>query len=242
MKAHYLVLAACVALAHPAQAQEPESKVEVSGIKNPALRPYRQMQKGLEAFDRFRSLAPEASLRFELWTAENTMPDPAGLTLRVRGETVDIDVPIDDHASFILPYSRQAADENAELVLNRRKGQMHWSPQVRSPGLPAHVRRLGDLRLECEVAWAVEKEDLPLMARMAVAPFGGLCHTPMTGLYFRAPQRLVSATLVSGERRLALPLSGRGMVFMAPLRDRDWNDDSLVVYAFADEKKALDAP
>lgn len=236
MKLHYLALAASLALSFPLQAQEQpdaEQKVEVSGIKDPALRPYRQMRKGLDAFDTHHALAPQASLRFELWTADHKMPDAAGLSMRITGDTVDIPVTIDEKATFALPLSQEALDQDAELVLNRRKDEMRWRPQVRSPGLPEHVRRLGDMRLECEVSWAVRKDDVPLVARMAAAPFGGMCNAPMIGLAYRPPQRIKAANLVSGERKQALRLIGDGAGVVVPLRDKSWDDDSLVVYEFA---------
>lgn len=245
MKLHYLALAASLAWSFPLQAQEQpeaEKKVEVSGVKDPALRPYRQMQKGLEAFDKHHALAPKTSLRFELWTADHKMPDPAGLTMRIAGDTVDIPVAIDEKATFALPFSREAADENAELILNRKKDQMRWRPQVRSPGVPDNARRLGDMRLECEVSWAVMKDEVSFVARMAAAPFGGMCHAPLIGLFYRAPKPLAAATLVSGERKQALALHNKGTGFLAPLRDKSWDDDSLIVYEFADEKEAPEAP
>lgn len=240
MKLQCLTLAVGMALSMPLLAQdagapaEAEKKVEVSGVKDPALRPYRQMQKGLAAFEEFRALAPKSRLRFELWTADNKMPDPAGLTLRLAGDTVDIPVPIDEQATFVLPHSQQAADENAELILNRKKDQMRWRPRVRSPGVPENARRLGDMRLECEVSWAVMKPDVSLVARMAAAPFGGMCHAPMISLFYRAPKVLTSATLVSGERKQALKLHQQGTGFIVPVRDKNWDDESLIVFEYAE--------
>lgn len=239
-----LSLTLAIGLAFPASAGsqeaaqtmavEADKKVEVSGVKDPALKPYRQMIRGVDAFDKFHTLAPQAELRFELVTLDGRTAEPGGLQLRIAGNSVSISVEIDEQATFALPRSQQALDENAELLLNRKKDQVRWRPRVLSPGVPGNARRLGDLRLECEVSWAVTKDDRPLAVRMAAAPFGGMCHAPMIGLFYRAPKRLASVTLVSGERKLALPLHDHGAGFLPPLKDKRWGDDSLIIYEFAE--------
>ena len=60
----------------------------------------------------------------------------------------------------------------------------------------------------------------------------------MVGYVYRAPKRLASATVVSGTRREALGLHENGAAYMAPLRDKSWDNDALVVYEFADAKAA----
>jgi len=67
MKLYWSTLATVLALAEPVWTQEQaqpaateteaDKKVEVSGVKNPALRPYRIMTHGLDAFDQHHALA-----------------------------------------------------------------------------------------------------------------------------------------------------------------------------------------
>lgn len=235
------IIAALLTMGAPAFAQDaapPETPagaetVPVSSIKDPALRPYRRMVRGLDVWNEKRALAPTASLRFELWTADGKPAAPDGLRLRIAGDQVDIAMPIDADGSFELPRSQQAWDDEADLVLNRKKDQFRWRPRIRTPGVPENARRLGDLRLECEVSAAVGKEEIPLLYRAAAVAAGGLCRLPMVGYVYRAPQRLASVTVVSGERKARLPLHGAGEGYHAPLRDPSWDDESLVVYEFA---------
>lgn len=240
MKLHVLTLAIGLVLSVSVSAQEPDAslesdrKVEVSGVKNPALRPYRIMSRGLDAFDKHHALAPQADLRFELWDQDGTVPSTAGLTLRLAGDAVDLPLPVDADATFVLPRSQEAFDGNADLILNRRKEQMRWRPRVRSPDVPANARRLGDLRLECEVSWAVTKDDLSFLARTAVGAAGGFCRAPLVTMRYRAPQRLAAVNVISGERTAPLALMEGGRSFVVPLRDKSWDDDSLIVYQFAD--------
>ena len=67
MTLYWITLATALSLAEPAWAQEQaqpaateaeaDKKVEVSGVKNPALRPYRIMTHGLDPFDQHHALA-----------------------------------------------------------------------------------------------------------------------------------------------------------------------------------------
>jgi hypothetical protein len=239
----FVSIAALFGMAMPAFAQEapasepsvaPE-KVQVSSVKDPALRPYRSMLRGLDAFEQKRALAPQASLRFELLTQDGKYAMPDGLQLRIAGDQVDIALPIDADATFVLPRSQAAFDDEADLLLNRKKDQFRWRPRVRTPGVPEQARRLGDVRMECEVMQAVRKEEIPLLYRAAAVAAGGICNMPMVGYVFRMPQRLLSATVVSGERRAALALHEGGIGYLAPLRDKRWDDDALIVFEFKQE-------
>lgn len=235
-------LAASLAAGLPASAQEnpPTASqsvetVSVSTIKDPALRPYRRMVRGLDAWDeQQRALAPNATLRFELLTQDGRAAVPEGLVLRIAGDKVDVALPLDADATFVLPRSPEALDDNADLILNRKKDQFRWRPRVRTPGVPDNARRLGDLRMECEVSSAVRKEEIPFLYRAGAVAAGGICRLPMVGYVYRAPRRLASATVVSGTRRETLGLHENGAAYMAPLRDKSWDNDALVVYEFAD--------
>ena len=247
------IMAAMLAMAAPAFAQEsaaatgapatgaPAEQVQVSSIKDPALRPYRSMVRGLDAWDEKRALAPNATLRFELLTQDGKLASPDGLQLRIAGDKVDIALPIGADGTFVLPRSQEALDDTADLLLNRKKDQFRWRPRVRTPGVPDNARRLGDLRMECEVSSAVRKEEIPFLYRAGAVAAGGLCRLPMVGYVFRMPQRMASATVVSGERKAALPLFGNGVGYYAPLRDKAWGDDALIVFEFADATPATAA-
>ena len=218
----------------PPAATQPVETVAVSTIKDPALRPYRRMVRGLDVWDEKRALAPHASLRFELWTQDGKPAQPDGLQLRIAGDKVDMTLPLDADATFVLPRSQEAFDDDADLLLNRKKDQIRWRPRVRTPGVPENARRLGDLRLECEVSVAVRKEEIPFLYRAGAVAAGGMCNLPMVGYIYRAPRRLLSATVVAGERKAALGLHENGNGYMAPLRDKSWDNEALVVYEFAE--------
>lgn len=235
------IIAALLAMAAPSFAQdgapapEPAETVKVSSIKDPALQPYRRMMRGLDAWVEKRALAPNASLRFELLTLDGKMAATEGLQLRLAGSKVDIPLQVDADASFALPRSQEAYDDEAELISNRKKDQVRWRPRVRTPGVPENARRLGDLRLECEIQQAVRKEEIPLLYRAGAVAAGGICNLPMVAYIFRTPRRLASAQVVSGERKEKLPLHANGDGYYVPMRDKSWDNEALVVFEFAEQ-------
>lgn len=200
--------------------------VAVNGVKDPEWKPYRQMLKGLDAFDAGRALAPQAALRFSLQGDEALL---AGVTLRIVGDSASIPVALAPDHTFVLPRSREAADEEAELVLNRKKNAIRWRTEIHSPGVPDHARRLGDLRLSCAVTWAIVQDDLGFFKRHSVNLMGGPCGTRLVKFYWRPAHAIASATLVEGERRLPLTVRRDGSAYTAPLSDASWSNEALVI-------------
>jgi hypothetical protein len=232
-----LTLAAPAVHAH--QVAEPatpavaaEQVVQVSGTRDPQLKPYRQMLKGVDAFDALHNkLAPQADMRFEL-REDNGSPSVAGLSLNIVGDNVRVPLPLAPDATFTIPRNQAALDDNADMILNRKKSQVMWRPHIRSPGVPDNARRLGDLRLECEMSWAVVRQDMSFVMRNSLSVAGGLCHTSMVALRYAPPHPVKAIALVSGERRQPLKVDKDGRGFVIPLHDGSWNDETLVVYEF----------
>lgn len=225
-----------VAASADGSTQELET-LTVSGIKDPSFMPWRKALKALEAFDRHHELAPAAAPRFILTLLpkqNDSSQNP--LTLRLADNESSLDIPIAADGTFALPRNQQKWGEEAEVILNRKKGLYQPFPDIHSPNVPANTRRLGDLRLQCEMLWAVAKDDLGFLARTAYSALGGLCHTGLARIGFRAPRPLAGATLVAAGRREALEakrIGPEGRFFAAPLHDTSWPDDTLVEFNFA---------
>lgn len=206
--------------------------VSVSGTKDPDWKPYRKMLDGLDAFDAHHALAPQASLNFLLRPQQPNLKLD-NLTLRIVGDHTSIDVPIAADYTFSLPRDEAAARDDADLRLNTKKGLFRWRPLVLTPGLPPNTRRLGDLRLECEVRWAVDKFDLSFLKLTFLTPLGGACHSSRARIFYVAAAPIASVTLVSGTRRESLPAERMdphdNQRYSPPLYDADWPDDTLVL-------------
>ncbi len=230
-----LLIAAAAHADDPAANADPVQSVNVPGTKNPELRPYRAMLAGLDAFDAHHALAPKApEVKFVL-RARDGVTTLAGTSLRIAGGATAIAVPIAADGSFVLPRDQGAYDDDADLILNRKRGLFGGNADVHTPGLPDNVRRLGDLRLECEVMMAIAKKELSFLTRVAVNAMIGSewCHVTKTWYSQHSPAALASATLVWGERRLDAQIGGQRTSYSVPLADASWPDDTLIELQFA---------
>jgi hypothetical protein len=212
----------------------PEAQaVEVSGTKDPELKPYRTMIKGLDAFEKHRHLAPTATFRFILKTQRADTPIQ-GTNLRIAGDTVSTPIEIADDATFTLTRNALAEEENADLMLNRKKTSVRWRPYIRSATLQPNQLRLGDLRMECEILWAIEYDETSFFVRNLFRLAGGPCHSSRISNGMIIPN-LESATLMSGERRLKIADASKDKFrdwLEPPLYDRSWDDDTLIELRF----------
>ncbi|MFZ6768952.1 hypothetical protein ACO0LM_17980 [Undibacterium sp. Di26W] len=208
------------------------AKVEISSTRDPELKSYKQMYKGLEAFDQYRQLAPAAMLKFILLPvdANTSLRD---LNLRIASEQSSVPIAVDIDGSFVLPKISKALDENADLLLNRKKGLFRWRPDIHSEGVPTDTRRLGDLRLECAIWWAVEYDDMPYDTRNLFRRLGGACNSSFIVISFWSPRKLSAAYLVSKDRREKIEISKNGLQYIPPLYKKAWGDDALVEFEFA---------
>ena len=204
--------------------------VQVEGMRDPDWKSYKAMLQGLAAFDAKHQLAPTATLRFILSPRRPDVP-MQGISLRLESAESAVPVDIAPDYTFSLPVSEAAQQANAELVLNRKVKTVRWFPHIRSAALAPNQRRLGDLRLECEVLWAIDYDTIPFLIRNMIRALGGPCHMSKGKFSFSAPAKLISATLVAGERRAPLEVSG--YQFTPPLHEKSWADDSLIELVFA---------
>lgn len=135
-----------LALAAGAWAAETPGRLRAQGKES--VYAYAELAKGREVFDAFGSLAPGAELRYRLY------PHPprqgVGLVWRDGGGVKGTIRLAGDH-SFAPAQLAGLGRRNGLLVASLPPAELSWRPVVRSSGLPANVRRLGDLRLECLV-------------------------------------------------------------------------------------------
>jgi hypothetical protein len=202
--------------------------VEISNAKNPDWKSYRAMLKGVDAFEKFHARAPLAMHKFIL---KPRRPEVSlqGVSLRLSSDALTLAIPIGEDGSFSLPRDPQALEQNAELMINRKKDMFRWWPLVRSPGVLLNQRRLGDLRLECEMFWAIHYDDLPFVARNLVRALGGPCNTKKVTLSFPAEfMGLKEAILVQGERRQNLVVDKLKSSYTLSLLNADFSDDALI--------------
>lgn len=221
---------------NPVTLDEPDATlaIEVSGTKDPDWKRYSVMLKGLDVFEKFHALAPHAEHKFILRPRKADVP-MKGITLRLASDDYSLPIALAEDGTFSLPRDAKAKEQDAELLINRKKALFRWWPYVRSPQLSTNQRRLGDLRLECEMFWAVNYEDAPFLARNFVRALGGPCTSKKVAISFPADfQGLKKATLVQGERSVVLPLDTQLSSFSAPLFDQNFADDAIIELEYED--------
>jgi hypothetical protein len=237
MSRRHIALPVCALLAcvlPAAHADEPVPSVQVKGIADPEMRSYRSIVAGLDAFDAHRALAPHATLRFRMRHAEGA-PANAGDGLRLRLASDDgafqENVPVDADGLLTVARSQAAYDADATFILNQKNGLYTGHPEVRTAGLPDHVRRMGDLRLECRVTIAIAKDQMPFLAKAAINTLmltSDWCAKNDFNYGVMAARKDARAVLRDGERSRTLETHGWNV--MVPIGDTGWPDDALVQF------------
>jgi hypothetical protein len=261
--AAWLVCAiALAAVAQPAKQKEQKlGAVTVTGLGSPVEKSYRRMVEGMDLFERMHALAPGAQLRYKLLPRKprTNMDD---ITLEVVGDTFTTRVPIAPDRTFTLDRDPKALAENAAVIPNKRKLSMTWRTDIRSPGVPAGMRRLGDMRLECLVgiqAGLVSNTN-PIMAKISSLlddPFR-YCGKQNARYLFFADRPIFAVTLVSGARHEVLAIDALyasasddpglkddlpycdcevmlDRTYFLPLGDKRWPDDTLVQFEYMED-------
>lgn len=220
--------------------QEMQQLVNVQGTRDPDLRPYRTMLKGLDAYADHQRLAPGAPLRFMLIPA-TPQARLDGVTLHLSADNLSIPVPLAADGGFTLTRDKTAYDANADLVSNKKRDTLRWRADIHTPGLPQNVRRLGDLRLECEIRWAVEQDDLPFVRRNLFRLAGGPCHSSLIHVPFPVFRKLLAVQARSGERTLDIRVTEDRQRYVPPLHDLSWDDNTLLTLTYADDGNMAEA-
>ena len=215
-----------------AMAQEAPRQVAVKGIKHPQMHSYRSVWAGLDAFDKHRALAPQAAaLRFRIAPhANNPAAAIDGVTLHIVGQGDAIAVPI-ANGQFAIERNQAAYDDRADLMFNHKRHLCTTFAEVRTPGLPSNARRLGDLRLECQVNLAIIKKEAPFHIVAAVNTLlVSIDWCNKVGIYLSVPtERLHKATLVHGARTKNVAVEE---LPMHTTTDRPWPDDTRLVLEY----------
>jgi len=217
----------------PARAQQdpadpPAARVDVRDLRDPELRSYAQMLKGLRAYRDHRKLAPDAELYFIL-IPKSAQAGVQDLSMRLASDEGSIPIPIDAAGRFQLPLLEQKRDDEYDLILNKPKGGFLIRPYVKSAHLPDDSKRLGDFRLECEVRWAIERQDASVVFRTFVSLLssGNPCTARTVAVGFYPPSGVDTVSLAAPKHPLRLKVQAY-KTYSLPLWDKDLGDDELV--------------
>lgn len=236
--AYAVLVAACLIGCAPAFCQESEPvqplpQVVVTSMKDPYKLAYRNIQKALGAQHDNPQLAPQATMRWMLFAKDGSpLAQPPSIT--VAGSAGQLDVVQDSDGAFDLPATVSGLGDDVELRIGAKRGDVLLVPLVETAGIDASSRRLGDLRLECEMTWRLEYDDMPFALKAAMKLMGSPCGSKHFDVAFHVRRRLKSATIARDGQATGLRLGWRSMAFYAPLYNRQLGNDTLVTLAFRD--------
>ena len=231
--------------------------VQVPSTRSPVDKSYRKMLQGMDRFSHERALAPQATLRFRLLPRQPGTR-MQGIALKVVGDTSSMVVPVAADNSFTLERNELLWREDAAVLANRKTLSMTWRADVRSPGVPPGMRRLGDLRMECLVGMeaGLVSNNAHLFAWLDefLRSADKVCSDPNGNYLFFTERPVFSVTLQSGTRRATLPFhalyAGNPPAaempycdcqvlldhsYFAPVWDRSWPDDTLLSFEYMDD-------
>ena len=263
-----LLAAAVAVFGQNATAQQPSPAGQLAPVtisaqanRNPVEKSYRKMLRGMDLFERQRSLSPEGVLRFKLLPRKRDS-NLNNIDLMVLSQQVELPVQVAADQTFTLPRNRQASEEDAQVTPNRKFLTMTWRTEIRSPGLAPNTRRLGDLRLECQVGMeaGLISNSSTIIGRLtsAVIDTPAYCDRLAPQYLFFADRPVFSVTLVNGARREVLALdklyAGASddpnlpgdlpycdcevlldRTYVLPLGDPSWPNDTLVEFEFMED-------
>ena len=174
--------------------------------------------------------APGATMSFRLPKVDPAQGDNQ---VEIVGADHRLPLPMASNTSFSLKRGTLAEDDDAMVVVNRNfpKGEFnHPLLQVRSPGLPDGVQRMGDLRLACAAQMAMAKgEGLKVRAALGAASlFGFNICDELEATRIEGPKGAYdSVTIEDGGRRLVQSAKDRHPV---KLGDKAWSDNARISY------------
>jgi hypothetical protein len=226
MRFRLLIPTLVAALLAPGGAAAQSDGVTVTSLRDPVDKSYRRMVAGMEHFEKRHALAPGAALRFKL-LPRNRATRMQDIDVAIVADSFEIPVAVAPDRTFTLERNAQALKEDASVRPNRRKQSLTWRAEIRSPGVAPGTRRLGDLRLECEVgivAGLISNSRPSVIGYLAdLFPEGPeYCARPEPRYLFFAERPVWAVTLVSGSRSEILSVD---RLYAGASRDPDWKAD-----------------
>ncbi|WP_431095063.1 hypothetical protein [Polaromonas aquatica] len=240
----------------------PQVTVSAQANRDPVEKSYRKMVRGMDLFEKQRAaMAPNASLRFKLLPRKRET-NMNRIEMEVIGTNEAFGVAVAPDHTFTLERNQKAFDENALVIPNRKAQTMTWRTEIRTPGLPPNTRRLGDLRLECQVGMeaGLVSNTTNVVGRLArvILDTPAYCDRKAPLYLFFADRPLFSVAMVNGPRRQILSIDKLyaaasddpnlnsdlpycdcevlvDRTYVLPLGDRSWPDDTLVEFEYMDE-------
>jgi hypothetical protein len=147
------LLPALLALAAPAafaagQAGQPPTSVEIVARRDAAWVSYRQVYKAARRFAEITDSRPLIQSHMQIVPRREGL-SLEGMQLRLAGETVALDIPVDQIGRADIPLLKKAFDEDAVLRLNRQQDNFRFTGLFSIQEKADGVYRAAELRAAC---------------------------------------------------------------------------------------------
>jgi hypothetical protein len=210
--------------------------VRVTGLRALPWKSYRALRAAVAAFEKYRSLAPDAVFGFAvLPPAGKTLPPHFALRVRTR-DGKEFPVPVESGELFQLPVLPDP-DIDADLVSNLKEGQLRIGLLVRTPTVPADKERLGDVRLRAEISQAIADVDHPsddpeCLTKRLLLP--RRCRPAHVAIWYKPRAPASGAWVVEGRRREALAGNGDPVypAFKMPVNAGHLGNDAVIEFDY----------
>ena len=154
----------------PATDAPPAESVEVKGLKNPALMPYRKAYDLAAGVEQAGSGHARLSIRVTSNESHQPLPD---LSLRIVGENTDARVPVSPDGHVDLPLDKAFYDDKADIVANKPAKALNVDIHV-VPRLPAGEIHFSDLADATSAGQAALAQIVPWYVRALTPSLHGI--------------------------------------------------------------------
>lgn len=208
--------------------------IEVVGLANPERLSPDDLKRAYAAFVKWRPVLAPGALLYLVPSARSAPQALSGLKLRVVDERTDaiIDVPLDAAGRAPVP-DLDYASHRYGLLANRKAGTLGLDVVAYSSGTDSAHRRMGDLRLQCRVWWALIGPRVPLPVKAMFGLAGGPCSSSKIGLYTHAERPIADAQIIAGPRRWPVRVLQDRRRFRAPIYDKSIPNEAVLTVTYA---------
>lgn len=216
--------AAAPAIANAAPAEDVFAPIEIVASQKNYRLTAKQLRDAVETFGRERPVyAPRATLAFE---PQGKVEPARPLRLRLSNGKGDvIDLTPDRAGRYTLP-ALDFRQSLWELRANRPVGRIRLRAVTISPDGSDSDRRLGDLRLNCRVMFAIVRHELSFAERTMLGLIGDPCKSSRISLFASTDAAIGTATLMEGSRRADVPVSADRRAFRIPTYRQDFSNEA----------------
>jgi len=214
--------------------------VRVTGLRAVPWKSYGAMRAAVSAYEKHKSLAPDAVFRFAVMPPAG-MKLPPNFALRVRTEQgQEFPINLEHGELFTLPPLPEF-DGEADLVSNFKGGTLRIGLLVHTRTVPPEKLRLGDLRLRYEITAAIEMFDNPgeYDTKCRAPGRWNRCKRPTKAIWHRPWTATSGAWIVEGTRRVPLQASDnpRDHMYRMPIASKDWGNDAIIEFDYKDAQR-----